>query len=467
MEPERARAIREQLTKILQSVRFRGSPKLSELLRYIIEHAVALPPHELKAHLKESVVAIEVFNEVLASGDDKKSTVRVQAYNLRNALAQYYANEALNDDIVIMIPTGEYIPVFRSWSSPEGADAPAPQASGGDLPTTLPSSSRYTLSIDVDEQHLPEVLARLHRTLLTAPGQPSLRVDYSGPVAVRPLYVRSGSVLLYVECTTEGYQWLFDAWQTGALQQALGYPVTALTLSRDVDHELYQNSRSSLERCATLPVAMTDAKLDEMHLVVVNPGSLDFWPVVHLVVLHSQDLKSWRTILSRNLTIPMDHGYFLYRLNFGRFGMPAVIMHPPKIGGRKIGLGYIRRNLPKNTGWETELQKFPNFYRPQPPFQGGWLSAEVSVAKYEGTSSLYDCRLALELTLGDPQVYVPPSVYEVRDGEKHYYGRPERRFVGIALRTEDLSTEKDRDALPPLNANDLLSEFDEFSQQPE
>src|SRR5947209_209208 len=105
MEPHDQLQLKKQLDKILQSERFRGSPKLSCLLRYRVERAITLQPEELKAHLKESVVAFEVFNEQLGGGDSKKSTVRVQAINLRNALVQYYSSEGLYDDLAIMLPT--------------------------------------------------------------------------------------------------------------------------------------------------------------------------------------------------------------------------------------------------------------------------------------------------------------------------------------------------------------------------
>ena len=407
-----------------------------------------------------------MFREDLGGGDAKKSTVRVHAINLRKALAQYYSDEGVYDDLAIMIPTGGYVPIFRWWSTSEGPTSLAPPRGTADVTAIPPSTLRYTLSIDVDAQHIPEILTRLHETLHTAPGQPSLRVDYSGLPSVRPLYIRPGSILLYVECTDEGYRWLANSWQSGALDKAFGYTVTALRPSQETDDALSQNHIKSLEHCVTLPVAMSNADVEEMHLVVHNMSSFDHSTIVTIEILHSLDMKSWRKILSQDLKLPIDHGSFLYRLNFGRFGMPAIIRQPPKVPSKRIGLGHITKRLPTNTYWQTEFQKFQSLYTPRPPFEGGWLRAEAAVKQYDLVSSLSEAHVGVELALGKPQNYTPPSVYEVKGGVRHYTARTERTFVGIALRTEDLSTPKGREVTRGLSAEALLSDFDEFNQTP-
>jgi len=296
MESHNVQEVREQLAKILRSKKFQGSPTLTKLLRYLVETAIVLPPEQRKAHLKESVVSMEVFEEDLGSGDEKKSKVRVNAINLRKALAEYYSGDGATDDVIIAVPAPGYIPAFewRGGSNPTPSVLNANANTSADTLPALPSPLRYTLIIEADANHVPEILKRLHETLLSAPGQPSLRVDYSGQSSVRPLYIRHGSILLYVECTAEGYLWLSHAWESGRLERALGYPVTALTPSDEHDEVLRENSSSSLEQCETLPVAMPDTALDEMFIMVHNRTDLDFWPVVDIDVLHSQNLKSWR-----------------------------------------------------------------------------------------------------------------------------------------------------------------------------
>jgi Tol biopolymer transport system component len=64
-------------------------------------------------HLKESVIAVEVFGRRSDHDPSQDSIVRTEASRLRARLAEYYVGEGKDDGIVIELPKGGYIPVFR------------------------------------------------------------------------------------------------------------------------------------------------------------------------------------------------------------------------------------------------------------------------------------------------------------------------------------------------------------------
>ena len=66
------------------------------------------------AEVKESVIGVEVFDRRVASYDPGVDPiVRVQAGRLRAKLTEYYEREGAQDDILIELPRGHYVPSFR------------------------------------------------------------------------------------------------------------------------------------------------------------------------------------------------------------------------------------------------------------------------------------------------------------------------------------------------------------------
>jgi serine/threonine-protein kinase len=106
--------VRAQLDKILRSEQFAHAESLSHFLRFIVEYAL----QGQGGQLKEYRIGVEVFGR----GDDfdpKEDTiVRVQARNLRSRLRAYYDSAPTFDRVSIVLPTGTYLPVFRSRQSP-------------------------------------------------------------------------------------------------------------------------------------------------------------------------------------------------------------------------------------------------------------------------------------------------------------------------------------------------------------
>jgi len=96
-----------------QSHSLRGSESLSRLLQYCAKQSLE-HPDEL---LKEYQIAREVYGRKADFDPQSDSCVRVQAKSLRLKLAEYYANEGANDQLVVTIPKGSYHLVFETKQS--------------------------------------------------------------------------------------------------------------------------------------------------------------------------------------------------------------------------------------------------------------------------------------------------------------------------------------------------------------
>lgn len=117
-------AARAQLERILASSTFRNADRLSRLLRFTVEQALAdagNPP-------KEYVIALEVFDRPPSFDPRFDSVVRVEARRLRYKLRDYYEGEGRDDPILIDLPKGSYLAVFQPRVAPE-AHQVVPEAS--------------------------------------------------------------------------------------------------------------------------------------------------------------------------------------------------------------------------------------------------------------------------------------------------------------------------------------------------
>jgi Tfp pilus assembly protein PilF len=111
--------VETQLARMLENDEFSSSPRLSELLRYIV--TATLPDKEGKTDpvmLTEYQIGFKVFKETY---DSKGSAVRVNATYLRDRLRKYYANSGSRDRVRIEVPPGGYRAEFSyNRSSPAG-----------------------------------------------------------------------------------------------------------------------------------------------------------------------------------------------------------------------------------------------------------------------------------------------------------------------------------------------------------
>jgi adenylate cyclase len=114
--------IRQHLAKILTSPQFVNAPNLRNFLRFIVEKTLAGEGTEIKGY----TVATQVLGRKADFDPNLDPIVRIQAGRLRRALEQYYVVQGKSDAVVIDVPKGSYVPVFRSASRQEGAGAVIP-----------------------------------------------------------------------------------------------------------------------------------------------------------------------------------------------------------------------------------------------------------------------------------------------------------------------------------------------------
>lgn len=119
-----ARAITDQLDRVLRSTTFQQSDRLKRFLEFVVHEALG----GRAGNLKEYVIGVHVFKKHVSFDPRTDPIVRVQARRLRAKLEQYYADSGQRDALIIELPRGGYAPVFnqRSDALPATPDASRP-----------------------------------------------------------------------------------------------------------------------------------------------------------------------------------------------------------------------------------------------------------------------------------------------------------------------------------------------------
>jgi len=98
-----------QVERILRSTVFNSAPTLSGILKFITDRTI----QGRTAEISEYAIATQVLGRSPDFDPSSDTIVRTQAYRLRAKLQQYYAGPGSEDTIIIDVPKGHYIPVFR------------------------------------------------------------------------------------------------------------------------------------------------------------------------------------------------------------------------------------------------------------------------------------------------------------------------------------------------------------------
>lgn len=122
------------VNKLAGSSVLHGSESLCKLLRYLAENSLEHPG----ASVKEYQIATEVFGRPSDFDPRLDSTVRVQTGRLRGKLAEYYAGEGADDQMIVELPKGSYALTFHSRPSPEPM-SPAPPPASVAVPLAVPA----------------------------------------------------------------------------------------------------------------------------------------------------------------------------------------------------------------------------------------------------------------------------------------------------------------------------------------
>jgi hypothetical protein len=107
--------------RIAASPHLKASLRLQEFLFYIAECAI----REVPGEATEQQIGIHVFHRNPGYNSSEDSIVRTHARLLRQKLAAYFAKEGAQEEIVVDIPKGHYLPVFTVRSQPLQSPASA------------------------------------------------------------------------------------------------------------------------------------------------------------------------------------------------------------------------------------------------------------------------------------------------------------------------------------------------------
>lgn len=101
-------AIGQQLERIFLHPDFCSSEILRKFLSYVVQETLTGNAN----CLKEYTIALKVLQKPPNFNPQKNCIVRIHAGRLRRALFHYYNQRGSEDEIIIGIPKGKYVPVF-------------------------------------------------------------------------------------------------------------------------------------------------------------------------------------------------------------------------------------------------------------------------------------------------------------------------------------------------------------------
>ena len=154
--------VRRQVNRIVTSAGFINSERMRRFLQFTVERAL----DGRSSELKEYSIGVEVFDRRPDYDPRLDPVVRVEARRLRSKLAAYYEKEADESEVVIELPRGSYVPVFRRGGRRDaGALPPGPSGSGGIAVLRFANFTR-----DPDKEYFSDGLTQelIHR-LTTVP----------------------------------------------------------------------------------------------------------------------------------------------------------------------------------------------------------------------------------------------------------------------------------------------------------
>ena len=104
-----ADSVHQQLHRVLKSRIFSRSKELCRFLQFAVEQKL----RNRSVRLKEYLIGVTVFDRGETFNPGTDPIVRVQARRLRSKLSLYYETDGRADSVVIELPCGGYVPVFR------------------------------------------------------------------------------------------------------------------------------------------------------------------------------------------------------------------------------------------------------------------------------------------------------------------------------------------------------------------
>ena len=100
---------RELVRRIAASTEFQRATKQREFLLYVVDHKLAGRPE----NVTEALIGHRVYGRPATYDSGNDSIVRTEARTLRKRLQRYFDTEGQAEPVVMDIPRGGYLPVFR------------------------------------------------------------------------------------------------------------------------------------------------------------------------------------------------------------------------------------------------------------------------------------------------------------------------------------------------------------------
>jgi hypothetical protein len=118
----------ELVQRVVASSAFEKSRRLCEFLLFVCERALSEPGKVVH----EQEIAREIFGRSNRFDSGQDTVVRVNASQLRKRLREYFSAEGAQEEIVIEIPPGSYMPIFRERDSqpPDMGQLPSVEKTG-------------------------------------------------------------------------------------------------------------------------------------------------------------------------------------------------------------------------------------------------------------------------------------------------------------------------------------------------
>ena len=160
-EAEREK-VREQLQRLLETHHFRNSKRYPALLRFIVEETL----EGRGEFLKERLIGVQVFDRPADYDTATDPVVRVTIAEIRKRIAQYYHDEAHDEEIRIELLPGRYTPEFRPRVRREFAET----AEGADSRVSHEAAEAVAVEVPVVAPAVPGA-----RESAVADGRPSRR----------------------------------------------------------------------------------------------------------------------------------------------------------------------------------------------------------------------------------------------------------------------------------------------------
>ncbi len=334
-------AIEGEFARITASRSFKASRRHQQLLRHLVQQALAGNTGALKEH----VLAIEVFDRRHDTFDSTRDTiVRVEARRLRQRLERYYEVEGRDGAFEIRLPVGSYVAVLRRRDAQEDTAAARARelVERGDYFLRQPLSkvsleaalARFDAALRESPDHVPALVGTGRAWLNLATGwhhDPRPAADHAGEALQRALdldpsnataHALRGAVLHQFEYDWPAARAHFEraialAPERAFVHSAYGYHLVAraeleqaeseLLLARRLD-PLYLNTRMHMVNLRIAQRRFADAAMELEGMRDLAPDNAPAHGLAALLAMETGDARAAVALYERVCELAPAHG---------------------------------------------------------------------------------------------------------------------------------------------------------------